>query len=90
MFNRLKSGGLVHGAWVVDCDRSPRACAKTGREKAPDRTPVRLECQPTGARRIFCVPGAKPATSMDDLVKMRTQAFLQNDHDPPRLADSTH
>ena len=26
MFNRLESGGLVHGAWVVDCDCSPRAC----------------------------------------------------------------
>lgn len=90
MFNRLESGGLVHGAWVVDCDCSPRACGETGREKVPDRTPVRLECQPTGTRQIFCISAAKSATSLDDLVKMGTQPFLQNDHDPPRLANSTH
>ena len=76
MFNRLESGGLVHGAWVVDCDRSPRACGETGREKVPDRTPVRLECQPIGARQISCISAAKPATGLDDLVKMGTQPFL--------------
>jgi len=40
MFNRLESGGLVHGAWVVDCDRSPRACGETGREKCR----IALQC----------------------------------------------
>lgn len=56
MFNRLESGGLVHGAWVVDCDRFPRECRETGREKVPDRTPVRLESQPTDARQNFASP----------------------------------
>src|SRR5574338_444093 len=40
MFNRLESSGLVHGAWVVDCHRSPRACGETGREKCR----IALQC----------------------------------------------
>ena len=50
MFNRLESGGLVHGAWWWTAAALRERAAR--REKVPDRTPVRLECQPTGARQI--------------------------------------
>ena len=74
MFNRLESGGLVHGAWWWTAAALRERAAR--REKVPDRTPVRLECQPIGARQISCTSAAKPATGLDDLVKMGTQPFL--------------
>jgi hypothetical protein len=61
MFNRLESGGLVHGAWVVDSTALRERAAR--REKVPNRIPAfqrDWNVSPLTPDKFFASPAQNP------------------------------